>query len=98
MSEHTPGPWIVGDGGLIHTVPNELGGRTIVVEKHVIGVPANARLIAAAPELLRALKDMREPFITAVRAGTRGLKGFRPESHSLIVQLDAVLAKAEGRS
>ena len=58
-AEHTPGPWHIG-------APPPNGERTISTEKGLmvsvattgLGVPtlANARLIAAAPDLLQALE------------------------------------------
>ena len=55
-STHTPGPWRVGDNG--HTVfgpPN--GNPSPLTIAHDLYRP-NARLIAAAPEMLEALKDL----------------------------------------
>jgi hypothetical protein len=58
MNEHTPGPWAVG----IETT--EETGQVIAADGSHIAyvecdpVPENTRLIAAAPELLEALKDM----------------------------------------
>lgn len=65
MSKHTPGPWLIADNGtFVYALGN--GGtnvfwadvqsagseRAFLSEKR-----ANARLIAAAPELLEALTD-----------------------------------------
>ena len=65
MSGHTPGPWevgramrndqecIVGDvDSVVAFMPDETIGCTFI--------PANARLIAAAPELLAALIDLAD--------------------------------------
>jgi hypothetical protein len=52
-SKHTPGPWRVNVAAIV--APNApLGRRTIATSVH----GANARLIAAAPELLEALRDL----------------------------------------
>ncbi|HEP7878028.1 TPA: hypothetical protein VDT20_005735 [Pseudomonas aeruginosa] len=73
MSKHTPGPWeierysdgliqIVGD---VRIVSDDEENVTTVVEAVARGDEANARLIAAAPELLGALQDLdalRGPF------------------------------------
>lgn len=59
--QHTPGNWFVEGGGM--TVSSETG--YMIANMAVIGSPqpwdihaANARLIAAAPELLDAFKEM----------------------------------------
>jgi hypothetical protein len=63
MSKHTPGPWTAGIHGLtvdaVHPVRNDATGTTPVA--FISGYfgeaqEANARLIAAAPELLAALE------------------------------------------
>lgn len=57
MTKHTPGPWFAGSSGRVYAK----GGQNLVAS--VIGaselpIPAaNARLIAAAPELLVACED-----------------------------------------
>ncbi len=69
MTQHTPGPW----SSQSVTSVNERGvfvykrivspqGKTIVSDRGYIGdnAEANARLIAAAPELLKTLKDAHE--------------------------------------
>jgi hypothetical protein len=100
MTAHTPGPWTVSPAGTTHSarVCAEYGphgdictlseqdtqcdgGRDIGVEL------ANARLIAAAPELLDALESITDqldrvgdhrkdrPFIDAARAAIAKAKG-----------------------
>lgn len=63
MSEekHTPGPWRVGKGGpnMCPTVGTEKGLMVAMVaygDSHP--TQANARLIAAAPDLLEALENL----------------------------------------
>ncbi len=68
MSEHTPGPWEIGYRGIRPTRPIEgytIGYAPICIVRgdkrlHGNGVrEANARVIAAAPELLEALKEIQ---------------------------------------
>lgn len=64
MRKHTPGPWEIErySGGLIQIVgdvrivSDDEENVTTVVEAVARGDEANARLIAAAPELLEALQ------------------------------------------
>ena len=70
MSKHTPGPWVVGElnkGPVAGTVPVHTADymesyRSGQLVCSVYGTAAfsyaNARLIAAAPELLEALDDI----------------------------------------
>ena len=66
MSEHTPGPWEVWSGNPWQVfAPRESNG--LDGQYHIAGAnhnnpngKANGRLIAAAPDLLEALKEMRE--------------------------------------
>ena len=102
MSKHTPGLWtddqktgrdprIIGalrliksDGFVIAFVPMWLD------DEHV-EARANARLIAAAPELLEALKAM-----LSHTAELDPMQGYRPEEDSSAVkQARAAIAKAE---
>jgi hypothetical protein len=82
---HTPGPWFV----------DEQGAPTIrKADGSVIcGVPSNyddARLIAAAPELLAALKmagdTLRKPGVVSYE-----------DRIAALALIDAAIAKAEGR-
>jgi hypothetical protein len=86
MSKHTPGPWIVHENTNLITAENYIVCENIA-PTHPRGLPewdertrATARLIAAAPELLEALKTMLadDPQFTA-RA-----------------KAEAAIAKAEG--
>lgn len=103
MSKHTPGPWefeeisdagdergegfIIGGnlGGLVGAAlpwPTELDSGDFS------RVEANARLIAAAPDLLEALKKAVEYLRPRVPGGKRGVV--------LLPELEAAIAKAEG--
>lgn len=71
MNEHTPGPWEVldadsyaGEPALAVAATEDAGGRPVCLCSHGAYMPrtpeddANAHLIAAAPELLAACKDI----------------------------------------
>lgn len=63
MSEqkHTPGPWYT-DGGACGVFHDGGTSRIATIEGNFTSVRiANARLIAAAPELLEALKRIGDP-------------------------------------
>lgn len=80
MSEHTPGPWKSGAHATIpgrFAIRHESGG---VIVGHTWD-EANARLIAAAPELLEALIEANDHL------------GGRDELHHKII---ALIAKATG--
>ena len=93
-AQHTPGPWKLETEGHGHLV-NGADGRTVVY-LHRSGVrnraeiEANARLVAAAPELLEALHAARN----ALEHAACGQFGIDFKS-SLDVTRDAI-AKAEG--
>lgn len=60
MNKHTPGPWLTKggydkDSGLGLT--RVMFGSSIVSECYGINSEANARLIAAAPDMLEALRE-----------------------------------------
>lgn len=88
MSQHTPGPWRIGDAG--HTVfgpKTDAPAPTMVAQRLT---RANARLIAAAPDLLAALEDLLD----------LGRAGFiRGEDIAVTRAVDAAraaIAKAKG--
>lgn len=72
MAQHTPGPWLsTRDQAGIHRVSSEAGRIGFTLELAAVNAPkdgraiseeeagANARLIAAAPDLLEALEPFR---------------------------------------
>lgn len=92
MSKHTPGPWTVDDNYLCAKVKDE----TIYLAKiHSWSKDApeegkaNARLIAAAPELLESLEWWQ-------KLGNEGASS--DEWDSCQRMMDAVIAKARGEA
>ncbi len=64
QDEHTPGPWGVAPNGKQVLAPHVIQRDNVLVRKLSGATPeqveANARLIAAAPELLDALRKVLE--------------------------------------
>jgi hypothetical protein len=96
-TQHTPGPWRVGDAA--HTIfgPKQADGSLAVTIASVAGnarvedYRANARLIAAAPDLLAALKAVSA--IAEHGPSVVDALGFQN-----VRAIRAAIAKAEGRS
>lgn len=70
MSEHAPGPWVVKTRDGYTDVFDETTGGLLASTS---GAPANALLIAAAPDLLAACRMILEPedgiiFLNQIRA------------------------------
>jgi len=92
MSKHTPGPWVVvrrrdhGD----HVIQSD--SDTVAVVWDEGGSPdADARLIAAAPDMLAAL----ELLLANVLAGDEG--GYSKREHAAaIAAAEGAIAKARG--
>ena len=100
---HTPGPWFV------HQIPGiEQAGKMYPISAHddpmgaiayvgAQGRPnlANAKLVAAAPDLLAALKKAAEGYENAVEFGfvAEGIRGAMVER---MLEWRALIAKAEG--
>jgi hypothetical protein len=86
-SMHTPGPWKVGDFGLILADANPCKDA-IVAQAEGLNKEENARLIAAAPVLLEALKGM-------IEAGHLGVKlNVRKSEHYSWMNAEACARKA----
>lgn len=102
--KYTPGPWRVGDAGAtVFGPPNGSPSPATIARVSFAMIPseemvANARLIAAAPDLLDALQDLTSG--NCVEALQSGGLCFRDNDHSraCLVQALSVIAKAEGRS
>ena len=99
MNKHTPRPWrtIESTNKTMRTVvgPDFLGQGYIAdvnlcrtSDAQDVDGEANARLIAAAPELLQLVKDMREAFY---------VKGTRKALLAVMERSKSVMEKAEGR-
>ena len=95
-TKHTPGPWRISEydnGYLIGAYDGSIAlttGRAITIKKYKNEREANARLIAAAPELLEALSAVTNNYIDTY--GDEGNDA--PESIKVAL---ATIAKAEGR-
>jgi hypothetical protein len=68
MNKHTPGPWIITEGDewtdSIHTDTEQSGIWSLAfVNTRRHEFKENRRLIAAAPDLLEALKEALEEFL-----------------------------------
>jgi hypothetical protein len=99
MSQHTPGPWQYdyspNHSGINPSFLVMAGDHTVVAEverdseRGVRGgiVEANARLIAAAPDLLSAAQLVRDCLYE------QGLS-----THACLGPLESAIAKAEGRA
>ena len=109
MMAHTPGPWVTADkmfaNGIRSDVEAESGIicsciRTVNSTKNGGSrtwdeVDANAKLIAAAPELLAALKQCRINVLPSSWAVQQYPPGSKIRRMTLTV--DAAINKAEGR-
>lgn len=82
MSAHTPGPWFAHQLN-IYGPDTDWIGKALICERQPSGHPseANARLMAAAPELLEALKECLSC-------------EFAVTEKSAIAQAEAAIAKA----
>lgn len=98
MSAHTPGPWVIlyNARGYPHqiTAPNEdptrLGGIVSVTRGASIGLPssaegrANARLIAAAPDLLAFAQEFLADY--GSEDGLASMKHYARKAHEAIAK------------
>jgi hypothetical protein len=94
MSKHTPGPWSYWPNSCEYpgVITQDETALHIAVPTALPNVQANARLIAAAPDLLAALKDCRSELVYILESyGDLGV-GF----DRAIGAADAAIAKAEG--
>jgi len=94
MTKHTPGPWAVADVGEVVVCAT---GRTLCDVYSSFGTgeeqaDADARLIAAAPDLLAAL----EAFVEAEHAASIGWRAFGMYVDA-VDAAKAAIAKARGQ-
>lgn len=87
--KHTPGPWVVTRGGQSEPFSIEASTRTVALVKSCRNeADANARLIAAAPDLLAACEAM---------LAHRFCFATQKEAESGFAQARAAIAKARGQ-
>jgi hypothetical protein len=93
MSEHTPGPWLYREpeDDELHEIYSESGGDLICYPVWTYNQRANIPLIAAAPDLLAALKA-HIPWKNA------GLPEKPPQGWGIWQNAIDAINKAEGRS
>jgi len=105
MSKHTPGPWWLGRDpshfGSLTSITggsDSTGGIRSVAEVGGLDIDeaeANARLIAAAPDMLEALHDVLRYCVTPSGLPDKN-KGRTPEQDAAMAKAKAAIAKAEG--
>ncbi|MCY1219501.1 hypothetical protein D9M72_314790 [compost metagenome] len=104
MAKHTPGPWAhATDMGQVGSV--EFADGTVIAQAQQLpGDPlheqrnANARLLAAAPELLDALRKLRNEVSSVHIEAIRGALG-NTNAECLVLRVlnaEAAITKAEG--
>jgi hypothetical protein len=103
MSKHTPGPWVVYDDskdGKTNRIEIAALGKTVA---HIYSsVPKedvpNARLISAAPELLKELHWMRNLWQKEKNNHVGLINANGAEVFEWIDRVDAAIAKATGET
>ena len=104
-TKHLPGPWMI-LGTPVSPIPPELfpvligvedaeGGLPIMAVHNVNGDYGDARLIAAAPDLLEALREIM-PFTATAAIGCHGEKCREPWCHSCNGEEEAEAAAQKG--
>ena len=105
---HTPGPWRVAENLFGSTASYEVytnietksgkGGYTRICQITPLDQKANARLIAAAPEMLEALEEIEA--LIRESSGVTGwhLNGQVASWEELDLKIGAVLRKARGEA
>lgn len=96
MAEHTPGPWAV-EGARV--VAFDASMRLLVAQVNVVRTgeerTANAHLIASAPDLLAACREMLS-VVDEAYAATGYIK--TAETSTQRQRIEAAIARAEGRT
>ena len=90
---HTPGPWYANQDCIEIDGPEGPRDVTLAVVLQPDNAAADARLIAAAPELLAALQEA----VTALNVKEK-FPVYDTDSYAISARCDKAIAKAEGRS
>lgn len=99
MSKHTPGPWKYGvrrDNSIWLSIGDPAKGPHR--QGDLYASEADARLIAAAPELLEALKETLPFMVDIAKARHHKFELHMADDDSTIGKAMRAIAKAEGRS
>lgn len=104
MSKHTPGPWKVFNGTDVFPDDGDKEATRYIADCDMASAAfisgeearANARLIAAAPDLLETLKGMVGMYVELVESGDAGF--WDAEKVTEVIAARSAIAKAEGRS
>ena len=102
MNAHTPGPWRKGSGNLEDNHIYDQQGRLIALARYVNGsgdrafVEANARLIAAGPDLYEAARQYSHEAGHAPQCPARDYQDSHCDCGFWMLQ--QAIAKAEGRA
>jgi hypothetical protein len=93
-TQHTPGPWEIGAYESGQMAVDGANGEQVTG----FIAPADARLIAAAPDLLEALKEARATLATALKSTAPDwfVTEEDVKEHLSIKKMDAAIAKATG--
>lgn len=102
--EHTPGPWVVQEREnylihIEHSLPHKPGAISLCLAKVVSRDTwvdesiANAKLIAAAPELLEALQEAREE-VAYIASGMSHSLFKTNAAKCCLARIDKAIAKA----
>lgn len=94
---HTPGPWQITKDttrGEFVTYTKVRDGHDGVIAVMHINEDANARLIAAAPELLAALEAITKAYVELVESDYA--PRWNAENDSEVISARAAIAKAKG--
>ncbi len=101
MTEHTPGPWLVVNIKGINVLMVGAGqdGSNIVADirlhRHAPAVEANARLIAASPDLLTALEALLDETQEALLSICTDNPNDRLNDQPVIKQARAAITRAK---
>lgn len=102
-AQHTPGPWKVGEDRDVYTANEDCIAMIVGAADQYPIKPksiANARLIAAAPELLNALEQlvkwMDDSNLSYTKAISHGPFNVEPVEYSVVTEACAAIAKATG--
>lgn len=102
MSKHTEGPWVWSGDQLLARRPGHTECVLITADAPFNGGEADKALIAATPDMFEALKKARglidaTAFNLHTSLSHNGKRNARPYFDA-VAEIDALIAKAEGRS